>query len=179
MIIDNFIRSFPELNKASRDNGFIDEINPVDGVSYPLICKDIPDKVRTEITEKLTLIKGSPVNINMMFMRRSPEGVNCPHKVHSDNSMGDFSLMLYINGGHTSLVKHKETGIAYAPENEKYVDIIRSDQNNDDAWSVTELMGGKPNMAVIFDASRLHRAEPVGGFGTGKDSRVILTCFFS
>ncbi len=179
MIINNFIKSFAELEIAARENDFIDEVNPVDGVIYPLICADIPESVRSEIEENLKALNGGKVDINIMFMRRSPEGVSCPHKVHSDISMGKYSLMLYINGGHTSLVRHNKTGIAFSPEDDSYLDIIHKDQNNDDAWSVTEIMGGEPNVAAIFDSSRLHRAEPVGGFGSGVDSRVVLTCFFS
>ena len=179
MIVRGFIDSFESLLTASKEEAFTDEVNPIDGVVYPLICTAIPEPVKAEIEEKLTAIKGAPIDINTMFMRRSPKGVSCPHEVHSDISMGKYSLMLYINGGHTSLVRHKASGIAYSPEDIAYLDIIHQDQNKEDAWLVTELMGGEPNMAAIFDASRLHRAEPIGGFGSGADSRVVLTCFFS
>lgn len=179
MIIDNFLDSFNDLKEASISGIFVDEVNPVDGVVYPLINKYIPENVKSEILQKLAILAGRPVEVSAMFMRRSPKGVSCPHQVHSDISMGAYSMMVYINGGHTGLVRHKKTGVAYSPEDQAYLDLITADQNNADAWVTTDVMGGEPNMAAIFNADRLHRAEPVGGFGEGIDSRVVLTCFFS
>ena len=180
MIIENFIESFDELKRASLEHEFKDEVNPVDGVAYPLICKVIPKAVEAEILVKLSLNLGWPLTDHTLFMRKSPEGVDCPHQAHSDASMGLYSLMLYVNGiGGTSLLKHRKTGIAYAPESEEFVKIIQKDQNESDAWEITDMIDMKPNKAFIFDSRRLHRAEPVGGQGTGKDSRVVLWCLFA
>ena len=108
-------------------------------------------------------------------------GIDCPHQVHSDYSMGDYSLMVYVSDGDggTSLVRHKKTGIAYNPECDEFVKLIVEDQNIHDAWEITDSVLIRPNRAFIFDSRRLHRAEPVGGFGEGKTSRVVFTCFFS
>lgn len=179
MIVDNFLDSFDDLKKASVLGEFKDEVNPVDCVTYPLICKDIPENVREEALARLAIFLGRPVKNPVMFMRRSPKGVECPHQVHSDNSMGDYSLMLYINGGGTAMVRHKRSGIAYSPSDERYLHIIHNDQNNSDAWVKTDVVVGEPNRAVVFDSYRLHMAMPVGGFGEGVDARVIMTCFFS
>jgi len=181
MIIDNFLCSFDDLKEHSLRSVFKDEVNPVDKVVYPLICKDIPKNVEIEIYQRLAIYIGDTVKNPVMFMRKSPEGVDCPHQVHSDASMGKFSLMLYLNNhdGGTSLVRHKETGISYNPENQEYVDIVVNDQNNHEAWEITDMVDMKENRAFIFDSRRLHRSEPIGGFGKEHDSRVVLTCFFS
>ena len=183
MIIDDFIDSYAELRKYADTAIFKTEKNPADGVEYPLICKEIPSAVRQEIVAKLSKIANAMVNVSAMFMRLSPEGVHVPHIAHTDNSMGRYSLMLYLcdndNAG-TSFLRHRETGITYAPESQACVDIVTKDQNNLDAWACTGTVAMKQNRAFIFDAANFHCAEPVGGFGqTQKDARLVLTAFFS
>ena len=182
MSLDNFLSTFPALLKASIEGDFEGAVSPIDGVKYPYICQDIPKEVRSEIEQLLSDYIGKDINKSTMFMRRSPKGVEAPHQVHSDISMGDYSLMLYINQGEsagTSIVKHKETGIAYSPENQEYLDIITKDQNTPEAWEIIHMVPMKPNRAFIFRSDALHRAEPIGGFGQEKESRCVLTCFFS
>ena len=182
MSLDNFLETFPALLKASKDGDFEGAVSPIDGVKYPYICQDIPEEVRQEIEQLLSDYIGKDIKQSTMFMRRSPEGVEAPHQVHSDISMGDYSLMLYINQGEsagTSIVKHKDSGIAYSPGRKEFLDIITHDQNNPEAWEVVYMVSMKPNRAFIFRADTLHRAEPIGGFGEGKEARVVLTCFFS
>lgn len=183
MIIDNFIDDFDLLKKESISGMFIDEINPIDGVIYPLINRTISSKVQDNVINNLNKIFGREIIDPLIFMRKSPIGVKYPNEVHSDNSMGKYSLMLYINdeteGAGTSLVKHKRSGITHAPEDPEFLSVIQFDQNNQKEWEIYEMFHMKPNRAAIFDSNRLHRAEPVGGFGEGKEARVVLTCFFS
>ena len=182
MICDNFLASFDLLHDASINTPFLDEVNPVDGVIYPQICKEIPQEVEREIVDNIEKALGRPPEISMMFMRRSPEGVKCPHQVHCDSVMGGYTMILYVNDADnagTSLVRHKESGIGYNPSNQEFVDIIVNDQNNPDAWHVTDMIDMVSNRAFIFKSDMLHRAEPVGGFGQGTEARCVLTCFFS
>jgi len=186
-IIDGFlsVRTYADLREYADISKFSDIKNEFDGVVYPKICVEIPDHVREEILAKLETWKGSKITGETMFMRQSPLGVECPHKVHSDLSMGRYSLMLYLNrlehcAGGTSFVSHIDTGIAYHPVWPGFVDIITAHQNLDESWQVREIAHMIPNRAVIFDAGALHRAEPIGGFGsTPQDTRLVLTCFFS
>lgn len=182
MIIDNFIQSYDELKKISLDCVFADEVNPGDGVVYPLIFKDIPEEIKEEILLKIAESVGFEPKDVVMFMRMSPGGVDCPHIVHHDKVMGNYSLMLYLNDddGGTSLVRHLETGISYAPNNEQFAKIIAYDQNDIRQWQITNTVKMKENRAFIFDAGNLHCAEPLGGFGENQaNSRIVLTCFFS
>lgn len=185
LVLDDFLESYDALRVYADTAAFTNLTNPVDGVVYPLICADIPDGIKAEIFAKLEAFKGAPIESPTLFMRRSPAGVRVPHAVHSDMSMGRYSLMLYLNRsahcqGGTSFLSHKATGIGYNPEHPVFAAIVVEDQNNPDAWTVREMVDMQPNRAVIFDASRLHRAEPTGGFGTDpRDMRVVLTCFFS
>lgn len=185
LILDDFLESYDALREYADTAVFSNITNPVDGVVYPLICADIPDGIKAEIFAKLEAFKGAPIKSPTLFMRRSPVGVAVPHAVHSDMSMGAHSLMLYLNRaehcqGGTSFLSHKATGIGYNPERQAFAAIVVEDQNNYDAWTIRDMVAMKPNRAAIFDASRLHRAEPSGGFGTTpRDMRVVLTCFFS
>jgi hypothetical protein len=181
VIVDNFLDDFKSLKDYADSAEFKSEKNPADGVTYPFICKDIPESLKERVLSKIKSHAGITPRIHTIFMRRSPEGVSCPHKVHSDNSMGDYSLMLYMDDKPhgTSLVNHKKTGAKHVKYSSDIIDSIIEDQNNDDAWEIYQMNYGKPNRAFIFDAHLLHRAEPVGGYGEGKDARTVLTCFFS
>lgn len=183
LIIDHFLPEFEELQKYAQTAEFTDVVNEFDGVTYPLICADIPRHLVISVLGHIAKHFAMPKD-PIMFMRRSPAGVPCPHQVHSDASMGTHSLMLYLNAeddcqGGTSFLSHRLTGIAYNPELPEAVAIITAHQNSPEAWDIREQADMRPNRAVIFDASRLHRAEPVGGFGdTPENTRVVLTCFF-
>lgn len=183
IVIDDFLPEFDELQKHAQTTTFVDVMNDFDGVTYPLICADIPRHLVISVLGHIAKHFAMPKD-PVMFMRRSPAGVPCPHQVHSDASMGDYSLMLYLNAeedcqGGTSFLSHRLTGIAYNPGLPQAVEIIIADQNRPDAWEVRNMAEMLPNRAVIFKADALHRAEPVGGFGdTPENTRVVLTCFF-
>lgn len=182
MKIDNFLDSYDELKELSLNCEFSDVVCPNDRVVYPNIFTEIPGKIREEILSKIKEATGIEPKDETMFMRMSPKGVHCPHKVHHDSLMGEYSLMLYLNDGEggTSIVRHNETGIGYAPENEIFTHIIQKDQNNPEKWERVETVQMKQNRAFIFEANRMHCAEPIGGFGKDQsDSRIVLTCFFS
>ena len=182
MQIDSFIDSYCELKELSLEGEFKDTVNPLDGVSYPNLLVDIPEHIKAEILEKIEELSGlKPLN-ETMFMRMSPKGVRCPHKVHHDWLMGDYSLMLYLNDneGGTALVKHNETGISYAPQSQTFSSIKQADKNDPSKWERIQSVKMKQNRAFIFDARQMHCAEPIGGFGESQqESRIVLTCFFS
>lgn len=183
IVIDDFLPEFEELQRHAQSATFTDVVNEADSVTYPLICDNIPNHLRLAVLCAIAKHFDLP-EAPVMFMRRSPAGVPCPHQVHSDLSMGDFSLMLYLNAeddceGGTGFMSHRALGIAYHPELPEAVAVIQADQNREEAWQIREMVDMRPNRAVIFDADRLHRAEPVGGFGdTPENTRVVLTCFF-
>lgn len=183
-IFDNFIESYGSLKDFSESEKaiFKNHTNDIDGVVYPCICSEIPESVKDEISEKLVNLFGRGVSINAIFMRRSPSGVHVPHVAHTDNSMGRFSLMLYLfereNSG-TAFIRHKSTGICYAPEADEFLSIVINDQNNLDKWGIVDMANAKENRAVIFDSGKFHCAMPIGGFGEGIESRTVLTVFFN
>ena len=185
IIIDDFLNDFDSFRSHCDSVSYDGEKNPVDGVFYPGVSLDIPKEVEDEITSKLQETIGSEIKVNTMFLRLSTGDMEAPHQAHTDASMGDFSLMLYLNRledceGGTSYVMHKRTGMASHPINEKQVKTWEEDCNNPEAWQITNICPMLPNRAFIFNASAMHRAEPVGGFGdNAKNGRLVLTVFFN
>lgn len=166
MLTDDFLprEVFRHLRAYSVVAEYKPEVNPVDGVEYPLICKEIPEQVLQYFPE------GSTV-----FLRASPQGVYCPHVHHNDASMGRQSGMLYLNEkeqcrGGTALVVHVDANAT--------VEQMAADANDRSKWVTTAMAPMYPNRYFLFDAGLMHRAEPEGGFGTTpEDRRVVLTCF--
>ena len=132
---DNFLDSYQSIKDFSLSCEFKDEVNEVDGVTYPYICRDIPEDVRSEVFKKLAEFKGGEIENPTIFLRMSPGGVHVPHVAHTDISMGQFSFMLYLHDNSdsgTSLLRHRMTGISYSPMLDGFTKIIEGDMNNFD-----------------------------------------------
>lgn len=174
-IIDDFLPQdvFEHLRTHCDKLDYSGVVNPADNVLYPGISIEIP-----EITMQFL---GRP---KYAFLRLSLEGIPTPHQAHTDMLMGHRSLMFYVNRpehcrGGTSLVQHKETGMYRNPVNSAEEALWKQDTNNPDMWEVYEMAEMVPNRAVLFDAELMHRAEPIGGFGTdAKNGRLVLTAFY-
>jgi hypothetical protein len=157
--------------------------NPVDGVFYPNVTDDIPTEVSAEVEKKLSLLLGFEIKLNALFLRLSPGGVHVPHPVHTDLSMGKLAFMLYLNRkddclGGTSFVAHKRTGMKSHPVNNYQVKIWEADYSDLDKWQILDVCEMRPNRGLVFDASLMHCALPVGGFGKcAEDARLVLTGF--
>ena len=181
VVIDNFLSCFDELKEHSLVCSFGDIVNPADGVVYPHINLDIPSAVLNEIKEKINKIFGA-ATINYAFLRMSPKGAFAPQAVHTDCSMGKYSLMLYLNNadGGTAMMAHKASGISQAPMDAAFLAVTTPDKNNIDAWEIIDIAEMKENRAAIFDAKKYHCALPVGGFGESQpESRIVMTVFFN
>lgn len=177
-VYNNFLEesTFAHLVNHAREAEFRDVESGIDGVTYPLICTDIPHNVLQEVGTKL-----HRKALNMLFLRRSPAGVPVPNIHHNDASHGRWSLMLYLDdtpGAGTAFCRHVRTGICYAPEDPSLLEELVADSNNQTAWLPMSMCPATPNRGVVFDAGYFHRAEPLGGWGEGTEARTVLTAFF-
>lgn len=183
MIIDNFLDDYESFREYCDYVDYSGETNPVDGVFYPNVSTCIPEEIKLEVHKKLSEVMEYPVNINAIFLRQSPKGVYCPHQAHTDDSMGAYSFMLYLNKeedckGGTSFLKHKKFGWTRNTLSDEEVALWKEDTNTPEVWAIEDMCSMKSNRACIFDASLFHRAEPVGGFGKDNESRLVLTAFY-
>lgn len=186
-LIDNFLSQsdYDKLRAHASDLAVFKDIqSPVDGVVYPNIAS-VPDELIEAVLSKIEEIGGIEITQSTTFLRMSPEGVQAPNRAHNDATMGDYSLMLYLNfeehcEGGTEVLRHIETEHTEGPVSDELAAKLQEDSNNDEAWEVLDLADMYPNRAFIFDASVMHRAVPSEGFGTEpRDARLVLTTFFS
>lgn len=182
LIIDDFLPDFEAVRALADRADYRTVRNEADGVEYPFIC-EVPPDVAQSVGNRIANIMGQPILARHVFFRASPAGVHVPNQVHNDLSMGQYSLMLYMNRpedctGGTSFLRHREHGFERSPRNDAELAAAQRDSNEPDRWTVTMTCPMATNRAVIFPAELMHRAEPVGGFGDGKTARVVLTAFF-
>jgi hypothetical protein len=181
LIVDDFFEDFAGWRSWADICSYVNELNPLDGVTYPAICKAVPT---FGTQQRLQQILGAPVEITAAFMRLSPGGVHVPHYVHTDSAMGTHSLMVYFNRpehcrGGTSLVRHV-TGLDSTPEDDEGLELWRRDANRPEQWTPYLTCEMRPNRAFLFRSDLMHCASPMGGFGqAAKDARLVMTAFFN
>lgn len=180
-IADDFLDDFDAWRQWLDVAPYETVTNPADGVDYPGICRAVP--MRGEVEAKLEKLMGRPVSVRYMFMRLSLEGVPVPHQAHTDDTMGQYSLMVYLNRpehcrGGTSILRHV-SGMETTPETPAELAAWQRDTNNPRQWEYVTLCPMRSNRACVFQAKLFHRAEPLGGFGRdATDGRLVLTAFF-
>lgn len=162
---------------------FQDYLSPWDGVTYPGINTTIPTWIRSRLLRHLQDITDDTVEIKALFARVTTEGLNAPHKVHSDKIMGHYSAHLYLStdwplGSGTSFWQHVTEGAFHTDATD--VARVAKDANDLTQWQIKFLASGRFNRLVVHDARLWHCAEPIGGWGSdAEDGRVVMTCFFN
>ncbi len=175
VILDDFLPDFAGWRAWADGLTYRDEVNPVDGVTYPGICREVPT---FGTRARLSAIMGRPITLNRLFLRLTLEGMTVPHHAHHDAAMGEFSMMVYLNraehcAGGTALIEHI-SGV------DPDVETWQRDTNRAHMWRDVSLCQMAPNRAFVFRSNLWHRAEPIGGFGTdAANGRLVMTGFFS
>lgn len=183
--VPHFLPDFVDLREHLDGVDYAGVTNPEDGIEYPGVSTDIPTWYLESIYGRLESLFDRQIVPNYTFLRLATEGMDQPHQAHTDASMGDFSLILYLNRpkhckGGTSLVEHIDTGMAVQPRYGSLVDIWKRDTNKPEEWREWYMCPMESNKGFVFTAALMHRAEPVGGFGKdATDGRLILACFFN
>lgn len=184
IVVDNFLEDFESFREYCDGLDYKGEVNPEDGVLYPGISLAIPAGVRREVVLQIERQLGSRIYTRMMFLRLSPAGSDAPHQAHTDTLQSQYGLMLYLNRmedciGGTAFVRHRASGINSDPINLTQLAVWQEEHSIPDAWDIEDMCQMYPNRGCIFRSSRMHRAEPIGGFGEdAKDARLVLVCFF-
>ncbi len=183
MIVDDFLPDFDSFRQVCDNLNYSGVTSPVDGVFYPGISLEIPEKVKNQVLTKLQKLTEPAVN-PWLFLRLSLEGVDVPHQAHNDTSMGRYGMILYLNRpehchGGTSTVRHKTQGMENGPENDQQMAIWKRDVNRYEQWEITQMIHMQPNKAWIFPTETMHRAEKPSSYGTSpSDGRLVMVAFW-
>ena len=153
----------------------------VDGVTYPGICLNLPDRVKQEFITRIEEYTGHTVEVKTMFARAMLATEISPHKVHSDDSMGQYSAHVYL-----SIDPPKESGTAFfdhATEgkfNKYNTDIEKIDHKSFNNWTQYDFCPGHYNTLLVHRSEYWHCALPTTGWGISpRNGRLVLTCFYN
>lgn len=120
--------------------------------------KGIQPRENDIVYDKVIEMLGDRYDINTNFVRLSPEHQDEPNFIHSDEIMGDVTVLLYLSKDHP-----KNDGTTMYNDDETEMINIRS----------------KFNRLLIFEANTLHSRNIFSNFGSGKSSRLIQVLFLS
>ena len=185
IIIDDFLSDFDSFREYCDGLDYSGVTSHFDDIFYSGISPEVPDHIKAEVVERLEKASGKKVDLKTIFLRLSLDGYVPPQQAHTDMVISRWGVVIYLNRledciGGTSFVCHKKTGLCENPANQKQLDVWEKDKNNSDAWGITEMAPMLPNRGVIINGEKMHRSEPVGGFGSdATDGRLVLTAFFN
>lgn len=132
---------------------------------------------------------GSVLVPNTMFFRNTQEGFEKAY-IHSDREMGAYTCVCYLSEHDvpygTAFYKHKPTGLTEMPTFSEMKEMGIMEQMTEDmvsrdpeVWELLEVVDGKKNRAVIFEAPLFHSRFPVEGIGsTDEDGRLVWVSHF-
>ena len=175
----DFFEDFSSTKEAIVQSEFKDHVVEHEGISYPMICKDLPRGVRYEFLYKLEHALGARISPNFIFARAMPQGVRAVNAIHSDRDMGSLTAHVYIGGckdSYTAFYEHREFGMA--PE--AHVGQEHFDSHNFTHFKEYMRVMAIKNMLHVHHSAPFHCAHPTEGKGADLNtSRLVLTCFFN
>lgn len=141
------------------------------------------------LVSRLMMAVGGVIVPNSMFFRVTNEGMEKAY-IHSDRQTGNYTCVLYLSDhdtpSGTAFFKHKPTGLTDMPSFAEMMENGTFEQLRDDMvsrdpdkWEMLDVVEGKKNRALIFDAPMFHSRFPVEGIGsTEEDGRLVWVCHF-
>lgn len=132
---------------------------------------------------------GSVLVPNTMFFRMTNEGFEKAY-IHSDIQMGNHTCVAYLSEHDvpygTAFYKHIPTGMTEMPTFQEMIEMGIFDQMKEDMvsrdpekWELLDVVEGKYNRAVIFEAPLFHSRHPIEGIGKDEtDGRLVWVSHF-
>lgn len=114
----------------------------------------------------------------LSFFRRSPEGQEEPHFIHTDADMGEWTAILYLNpkppaGDGTTFWRHIESGTDQSTE----PGALLAEGLTADGWKPRHTVEARFNRLVVFPASLYHSRAIAGNYGAGAGARLTQIVF--
>jgi len=111
---------------------------------------------------------------HLTFFRKSPQGQPEPNFIHSDEGMGEFTAILYLNptpadGDGTTFWRYRPTGEVYGSARALPKDV--------DRWEPWHQVEARFNRLVIFDSLLFHSRAIQENYGEGDDARLVQVVF--
>lgn len=111
------------------------------------------------------------------FFRKSPQGQIEPNFVHTDEDMGTWTGIFYLNenppeGDGTNFWRHRKTGAIKSTR-----EWTGAEDWAKDAWELDTHVAAEFNRLVLFPARLFHSRAIYQNYGTGDDARLIQVVF--
>lgn len=117
------------------------------------------------------------LNPTLTFFRKSPQGQQEPHFIHTDIDMGDWSAILYLNknppeGDGTCFWTYKSGAIESDIEHERSEEGKRLE-----GWDMRLRVPARFNRLVMFPSSYFHSRAIYDNWGAGDEARLTQVVF--
>lgn len=173
-IFDNVLPE-PEVFRAAVLRTSFQDLNFEGGTTFrgistdPLMCSHL----RAWISNRFPLLQSTT-----SFFRKSPWRQAEPNMVHTDDLMGEWTGILYLNplpapGDGTLFVKHLPSGQIRSGWKEQR----EADWKDPGKWRVWMHARAAFNRLVMFPADYFHSRAIEENYGTGDDARLIQVVF--
>lgn len=111
---------------------------------------------------------------HLTFFRKSPEGQSEPNFIHSDEGMGTWTALLYLNpepadGDGTDFWRYKPTG--------EVMGSARALDKDPALWERWRHVDAKLNRLLVFDSRYFHSRAIERNYGQGESARLIQVAF--
>lgn len=140
-----------------------------------------------ELWHGIALLEDSPIaelvaalvpgaQTHLTFFRKSPEGQAEPNFIHSDEGMGAWTAILFLNpepanGDGTDFWRYKPTGAIYGSARELDKDPA--------LWERWRHVDAKLNRLLVFDSLLFHSRAIEQNYGKDDSARLIQVAFGS
>jgi hypothetical protein len=136
------------------------------------------------VCEKLSKIENKPIRNILSFFRQARAGQDDNWRIHNDTIINgekpDRAIVLHIkspdsedlNG--TAFWEHKDYGIRYELEDDKFDEVLRQDSEDLDKWTLKSIIGYRENRLLSYPSNYFHSKYP----NEFKDSRVVFVMFY-
>lgn len=132
---------------------------------------------------------GAVVVPNSMFFRNTNKGMERAY-IHSDRETGNYTCVAYLSQhdepSGTAFFRHKRTGLTHMPsfldmQDMGILEELKEDMvsRDPDKWEQLDMVEGKYNRALIFEAPLFHSRYPLEGIGkTSDEGRLVWVSHF-
>lgn len=189
MLVDDFSPHLEEVIKSAKAAGF-DTWNPNKGEVGSSVYEGMGFWGHHALMLHALIGATEQVLVpNSMFFRYTNVGMEKAY-IHSDRATGAHTCVAYLSDHEeaygTAFYRHIPTGLIEMPTFEDMKEMGIFDQlsndmvtRNPDAWEQIEVVEGKYNRALIFDAPLFHSRYPLEGIGNNADDgRLVWVSHF-